>query len=124
MFCAERPQKKLLNFLYAKENGKGNGNGNEASGDGYIFRGRGLKQLTGRSNYRSAAETLKAIFPDEYVDIEAYPDKLKEAKYAVLSAIAYWEKNEIWKISGDTEAEWFTLSSGGTNYTYVQVYNY
>lgn len=27
-------------------------------------------------------------------------------------------------ISGDTEAEWFTLSSGGTNYTYVQVYNY
>jgi len=103
-YCRERPQKKLLNFLYAAENGHGNGNGSESSGDGYKFRGRGLKQLTGRGNYKNASETLKEIFPDEYVDLEAQPDKVKEIKYAVLSAIAYWEKHEIWK-TADTIKE-------------------
>ncbi|WP_310556888.1 peptidoglycan DD-metalloendopeptidase family protein, partial [Flavobacterium sp.] len=98
-FASERPQTSLLNFLYAAENGFGNGNGNEASGDGFKFRGRGLKQLTGRGNYKEASETLKETFPDEYVDLEADPDKVKEAKYAVLSAIAYWEKHEIWKVA-------------------------
>lgn len=103
-FCEERPQKKLLSFLYAGENGFGNGNGNEASGDGYKYRGRGLKQLTGKDNYINASKTFKDIFPDEYVDLEANPDIVKEAKYAVLSAIAYWEKHEIWK-TADTLKE-------------------
>jgi predicted chitinase len=103
-FCADRPQIRLLSFLYASENGFGNGNGNEASGDGYKYRGRGLKQLTGKDNYISASKTFKDIFPDEYVDLEANPDKVKEAKYAVLSAIAYWEKHEIWK-TADTLKE-------------------
>ena len=95
-YCEERPQKKLLNYLYAKENGFGNGNGNEASGDGYLFRGRGLKQLTGRGNYKKATKFLEDVFPKEYIDLEANPDKVREAKYAVLTAIAYWEKNKIW----------------------------
>ena len=98
-YCNDNPQKRLLSYLYASENGFGNGNGDEASGDGYNFRGRGLKQLTGRGNYKAAAATLKEIFPDEYIDLEANPDKVKEAKYAVLSAIAYWEKHEIWKVA-------------------------
>lgn len=38
---------KLGNFIYANKLG----NGNEASGDGYRFRGRGLIQLTGRNEY-------------------------------------------------------------------------
>lgn len=96
-YCSERPQKKLLNFLYAHENGKGNGNGNEASGDGYKYRGRGLKQLTGKSNYKNASDFLKEIFPEEYVNLVENPEKVKEAKYAVLTAIAYWEKGEIWR---------------------------
>lgn len=104
IFCDERPQKKLLSFLYANENRFGNGNGNEASGDGYKYRGRGLKQLTGKDNYIAASTTFKEIFPDEYIDLEANPDKVKEAKYAVLSAIAYWEKHEIWK-TADTLKE-------------------
>ncbi len=96
-YCNENPQRRLMNYMYAAENGFGNGNGNEASGDGYLFRGRGLKQLTGRGNYRSAANYIREIFPDEYTDLEADPDKVKEAKYAVLTAIAFWEKHEIWK---------------------------
>lgn len=96
-YCSERPQKKLLSYLYAKENGFGNGNGNEASEDGYTFRGRGLKQLTGRGNYKTAATYLKDTFPNEYIDVEADPDKVKEAKYAVLTAIAYWESKSVWQ---------------------------
>jgi predicted chitinase len=43
---AHQPE-KLGNFIYANRLG----NGNEASGDGYRFRGRGLIQLTGRDEY-------------------------------------------------------------------------
>jgi predicted chitinase len=96
-YCNDNPQKRLLNYMYADENKFGNGNGNEASGDGYKYRGRGLKQLTGRENYRNASKYIKEIFPNEYIDLEADPEKVKEAKYAVLSAIAFWEKHEIWK---------------------------
>lgn len=40
--------------VYANEDG----NGDEASGDGYTYRGRGLIQLTGRENYADAANGL------------------------------------------------------------------
>ncbi len=96
-YCKDRPQERLYNYMYAKENGFGNGNGNEASGDGYKYRGRGLKQLTGKTNYKNASETLKEIFPEEYIDLEAHPEKVEELKYTVLTAIAFWEKHEIWK---------------------------
>ncbi|MFZ4680375.1 MAG: glycoside hydrolase family 19 protein, partial [Flavobacterium sp.] len=98
-YCKERPQKKLLNYVYAAENKPDLGNGDEASGDGYTYRGRGLFQLTGRNNYKNASNTLKEIFPNEYQDLEANPDLIKEPKYMVLSAIAYWEKNKVWKFA-------------------------
>lgn len=98
-YCDDNPQKRLLNFMYAAENGKGNGNenGNEASGDGYRYRGRGLKQLTGRGNYEDASEILQEIYPKDYIDFEKFPDKIKEPKYAVLSALAFGEKHTIWQ---------------------------
>ncbi|PAM92488.1 hypothetical protein B4N84_22535 [Flavobacterium sp. IR1] len=98
-YCSDNPQKRLLNYVYGKGNGFDNGNGNEASGDGYKFRGRGLKQLTGRGNYKDASKILKDVFPEHYIDLEANPDKVKEPKYAVLTAFAFWEKHEIWKVA-------------------------
>jgi predicted chitinase len=49
-----RDPQKLANHVYAGKNG----NGNEASGDGYLFRGRGLIQITGRTEYTALAAAL------------------------------------------------------------------
>jgi predicted chitinase len=58
------------------------GNGDESSGDGYRYRGRGLIQLTGRSNY----EEFSTWIDD---DVVASPERVSN-EYAVASAIYYW----------------------------------
>lgn len=59
------------------------GNGNEASGDGWRYRGRGLKQLTGRANYADAAAALARPYV-ERPDIVAMPAD------ACLTAAWFW----------------------------------
>jgi putative chitinase len=51
---ANNPE-ELANFVYAGRLG----NGNTASGDGFRYHGRGLIQLTGRSNYQASAKALE-----------------------------------------------------------------
>ena len=51
--CVDNPV-TLANRAYADRNG----NGDEASGDGYRFRGRGLIQLTGRTEYTEFGTTI------------------------------------------------------------------
>jgi predicted chitinase len=58
------------------------GNGDEASGDGYLFRGRGLIQLTGKDNYGRFSEWIGE-------DMVARPD-LVAKQYAVHSAVYFW----------------------------------
>jgi putative chitinase len=60
------------------------GNGPEASGDGWRFRGRGLIQLTGRSNYRAAALALG-------LPLEGEPELLEQPGPASRSAAWYWQ---------------------------------
>jgi putative chitinase len=66
-------------------------NGDEASGDGYKFRGRGYIQLTGKANYTLFG---KAIVED----ITANPDVVS-GKYALLSAAWFWSNNGLNKLA-------------------------
>lgn len=71
---------RLANCVYANRMG----NGDAASGDGYRFRGRGLIQLTGRSNYAQAGEALG-------LDLLAQPELLMSREAAALSAAWFWD---------------------------------
>jgi putative chitinase len=66
------------------------GNTPEEDGDGALYKGRGLIQITGRANY--AACSLD-IFSDERL-LEA-PEILADPQYAVLSAGWYWSKKGL-----------------------------
>jgi len=64
------------------------GNGPAESGEGWAFRGRGLKQLTGKFNYTKCSEGLGA-------DLVANPDLLLEPVYAARSAGWFWKTNGL-----------------------------
>ncbi len=70
----------IANRVYANRLG----NGNEASGDGWRYRGSGYKQLTGRSNYREIGNIVG-------IDIESDPELAREPKAAAGIAFAFWE---------------------------------
>ncbi|MFN3886878.1 MAG: glycoside hydrolase family 19 protein [Aquabacterium sp.] len=74
-----RQPQKLANRAYAGKNG----NGNEASGDGWRFRGRGIFQLTGRAWYERAGRELGRPYLEQ-------PDLLLQPDDAALSAAWYW----------------------------------
>ena len=77
-------QEKIDNRAYANRMG----NGDEASGDGYRFCGRGLIQLTGRSNYQAFADSIQE-------DINNLPDYLATFEGCVQSACWFWEANNL-----------------------------
>ncbi|MBE9014190.1 glycoside hydrolase family 19 protein [Pseudanabaenaceae cyanobacterium LEGE 13415] len=62
--------------------------GNTQPGDGRRFKGRGLIQITGRSNYQACGEALG-------VDLIEAPTRLAEYDLACFSAGWFWCKNEI-----------------------------
>jgi putative chitinase len=90
---ARNPQ-KIANKVYANRMA----NGNEASGDGFRFRGRGYIQLTGRDNYTQFGKAIG-------VDIPSNPD-LVASKYALASAAWFWSKNGLNRLAdgGATDA--------------------
>lgn len=59
------------------------GNGPEASGDGWRYRGRGLKQLTGRDHYAEAARALAQPYLEQ-------PELVGQPADAALTAAWYW----------------------------------
>jgi predicted chitinase len=74
------------------------GNGNYASGDGWRYRGRGLKQLTGRANYRALTRwhaSLQNEWPEDVLDFETAPDLLIQPKYAARSAAYFWISHNL-----------------------------
>jgi putative chitinase len=71
--------KRIANKVYADRMG----NRDEASGDGYRFRGRGCIQLTGHDNYYHAGKALG-------VDFVMNPDLVATPQYAALTAGWFW----------------------------------
>jgi putative chitinase len=82
---ARKPQ-MIANRVYSSRMG----NGDEASGDGWRFRGRGILQITGRSNYTQCSRDL---FQDDTLVND--PDLLRTPEYAVLTACWFWHKNGL-----------------------------
>ena len=94
----------IANRVYANRMG----NGDEASGDGYRFCGRGLIQLTGRSNYTNFAMSIET-------PVEEIPAFLQTFEGAVQSACWFWENNNLnkWADAGDIE-KMTRIINGGT----------
>lgn len=88
VFAEYNPQ-YLANRVYSNRMGNGDAN----SGDGYRFRGRGFIQLTGRNNY--TALTKWAQNNGINVDYVKNPDLLLTEADAVISALYFWESNNI-----------------------------
>ena len=79
-----RNPEKIANYVYMDEfRSKAGQMGNTKSGDGFRFRGRGLKQLTGRNNYTAFGKTV-GMTAEEAAEYVATP------KGAVESACWFW----------------------------------
>jgi putative chitinase len=87
-----RQPEAIANTVYANRMA----NGNIESGDGWRYRGRGLKQLTGKDNYTRCGQALG-------LDLVNNPDLLLTPEGASLSAAWFWNVNKCGPIadSGD-----------------------
>ncbi len=99
-----RNPKKIANMVYANRMG----NRDEASGDGYRFRGRGCIQLTGHANYFHAGKGLDVDFVKE-------PDLVATPKFAALTAGWFWSTHKCNEFAN--KSDWVGLTkkiNGGT----------
>lgn len=76
--------RKLANLVYGQRMG------NVAPGDGYLYRGRGLLQLTGRESYRRASQALRARVVGG-PDLVALPDAVLDPAWCLPIAAAIWD---------------------------------
>lgn len=79
-----RKPKAIANRVYANRMG----NGNEASGDGWKFRGKGAMQVTGKKNHDLCGKFMG-------VDLLKDPDLLLKPQYAIWSSFWFWISNNL-----------------------------
>lgn len=100
---ARKPE-KIANRVYADRMG----NGNEASGDGWTFKGRGLIQITGKANYAAFAgsSALSLVRAVSYLET-------KEG--ALKSALWFWGEHSLNALSDHQNVLAVTkIINGGT----------
>jgi putative chitinase len=101
---ARRPQ-AIANRVYANRMG----NSDESSNDGWRYRGRGLVQLTGKSNYQAVSTALK-------IDFVKDPDSLTEPLWAAMSAGWFWNSHGCNALADKSDTLAITRTiNGGTN---------
>jgi putative chitinase len=99
-----RNPKALANFVYANRMG----NRDEASGDGFRFRGAGWLQLTGHDNFYHAGKACG-------VDYVMNPDLVRTHKHAALTAGWFWATHNCNRLA--EAGDWVALTkkiNGGT----------
>ena len=105
VYCAKpNKQEAIANRIYANRMG----NGSEDSGDGYRYSGKGLIQLTGKSNYQAFADSLE-ITPTDAAEY------MQTFEGAAQSACWFWETNNLNKYADSADFEAMTKRiNGGT----------
>lgn len=102
-YCAKpNKQEAIANRIYASRMG----NGDESSGDGFRFCGRGLIQLTGRSNYQNFADSLE-------MNINDVPEYLATFEGAAQSACWFWETNRLNRFVDNNDFRGLTKAING-----------
>ena len=80
----EKQPIRIANRIY----GNRMGNRDEASGDGFRFRGSGFLQLTGMNNFYHASQALGA-------DFIMQPELVRTPKYAAMTAGWFWQTHKL-----------------------------
>ena len=106
-----RNPEKLANYVYMDEfRTKRGALGNTQPGDGWRFRGRGLKQLTGRSNYQKFADD------HDLGTAEAAIEFIETKEGALTSAVWFWNKANCNRYADAGDIEGLSRAiNGGTN---------
>ncbi|NQY12543.1 MAG: glycoside hydrolase family 19 protein [Henriciella sp.] len=101
-----RQPERIANRVYANRIG----NGDEASGDGWRYRGRGFIQLTGRANYRFIGQRIG-------MDLEGNPDVVAADPVIALQVAAnYWDSRNLNTVADTDDIYKVTrLINGGLN---------
>ena len=97
-----RGPEAIANRVYANRIG----NGDEASGDGWRYRGSGYKQLTGRSNYREIGGIVN-------LDLEGNPELAREPKTAASVAFAFWDARQCSPLADVGDVDGVTAKING-----------
>ncbi|MDR3566378.1 MAG: hypothetical protein P4N59_33810 [Negativicutes bacterium] len=69
--------------------------GNTEPGDGWNFRGRGMKQLTGRDNYKKFKEYLHDTWSED-IDLISKPSLVSQMPYSIRSAVYFWVNKQCY----------------------------